>query len=76
MLAQRDGRVITALPGIGVPVLIVVGDRDEPFLGAASYMAAKIPQATLAVIPDAGHASNIDQPDRFNEAVLDFLGRL
>ena len=72
MLAQRDARVMAALPAIDVPVLVLVGDRDEPFLGAADYMAAKIPTATKAVIPDAGHASNIDQPAAFNQAVGDF----
>jgi pimeloyl-ACP methyl ester carboxylesterase len=76
MLAQSDARVMTALPGIDVPVLVVVGDRDEPFLGAASYMTAKIPSAQQAVIPDAGHASNIDQPAAFNQAVLAFLAHL
>jgi pimeloyl-ACP methyl ester carboxylesterase len=76
MLAQRDGRVITALPGIGIPVLVLVGDRDEPFLPPARYMADRIPQATLAVIPDAGHASNIDQPELFSREVAAFLARL
>jgi pimeloyl-ACP methyl ester carboxylesterase len=76
MLAQQDARVITALPDIDVPVLVVVGDRDEPFLGAASYMTAKIPGAQQAVIADAGHASNIDQPAAFDQAVLAFLGQL
>jgi pimeloyl-ACP methyl ester carboxylesterase len=76
MLAQRDARVIDALPGIDVPVLVVVGDRDEPFLGAADYMAAKIPKAAKAVIPDAGHASNIDQPAAFDRAVRAFLEQL
>ena len=76
MLAQRDARVIDALPGIDVPVLVVVGDRDEPFLGAADYMAAKIPHAAKPVIPDAGHASNIDQPAAFDRAVLAFLAEL
>jgi pimeloyl-ACP methyl ester carboxylesterase len=76
MLAQRDARVITALPGIDVPVLVVVGDRDEPFLGAADYMAAKIPGAAKAVIPDAGHASNIDNPAAFDQAVRAFLEQL
>src|ERR1700722_12777316 len=76
MLAQRDARVMVALPTIDVPVLVVVGDRDEPFLGAADYMAAKIPKAAKAVIPDAGHASNIDQPAAFNQAVGGFLALL
>ena len=42
----------------------------------ADAMAAKIPRVQLAVIPDAGHASNIDQPERFNEAVGSFLAGL
>ena len=32
MLAQQDGRVIESLPAIRVPTLIIVGDKDEPFL--------------------------------------------
>ena len=73
MLAQRDSRVIESLPGIAVPSLVVVGADDAPFLNASSYMAAKIPGAKLVTIPAAGHAANIDQPEAFNAAVLDFL---
>jgi pimeloyl-ACP methyl ester carboxylesterase len=73
MLAQRDARVINSLPEIRVPSLVVVGDKDTPFLAAADYMAAKIPGATKAVIANAGHASNIDQPTAFNEALKDFI---
>jgi pimeloyl-ACP methyl ester carboxylesterase len=39
-------------------------------------MTAKIPHATKVVIPDAGHSSNIDQPERFNQALLQFIERL
>ncbi len=52
---------------------MLVGARDQAFLAAAEYMAAKIPGAVHAVIPDAGHASNIDQPDLFNQQLLAFL---
>ena len=76
MLTQRDARVIESLPNIKVPALIVVGADDAPFLKAADYMAARIPNATKVVIPDAGHASNIDQPEFFNQAVLRFLDPL
>lgn len=76
MLAQFDARVIDALPRIAVPVLVLVGDRDQPFLAATDYMAAKIPNATRVVIEDAGHASNLDQPAAFNAAVEAFLARL
>jgi pimeloyl-ACP methyl ester carboxylesterase len=73
MLTQRDGRVISSLPEIKAPTLMIVGANDTPFLKAADYMAAKIPHAEKVVIPDAGHAANIDQPAHFNEAVMHFL---
>jgi pimeloyl-ACP methyl ester carboxylesterase len=76
MLAQRDGRIMAGLPHVAVPTLVLVGALDEPFIGAADYMAAKIPGATKLVLPGAGHASNIDKPREFNEAVAGFLGTL
>ena len=76
MLTQRDARVIESLPDIKVPSLVVVGADDTPFIAASDYMAAKIPGAKKAVIPSAGHAVNIDQPQAFIEAVLPFLDGL
>jgi len=76
MLTQRDARVIEFLPEIKVPSLVVVGADDTPFLAASDYMAAKIPGARKAVIPKAGHAVNIDQPQAFIEAVVPFLDGL
>jgi pimeloyl-ACP methyl ester carboxylesterase len=73
MLTQRDARVIESLADIKVPALVVVGADDTPFLAASDYMAAKIPGAKKAVIPAAGHAVNIDQPQAFIDAVLPFL---
>ena len=54
----------------------MVGADDTPFLAASDYMAAKIPGAQKVVIPAAGHAANIDQPQAFIEAVLPFLDSL
>jgi pimeloyl-ACP methyl ester carboxylesterase len=76
MLTQRDARVIESLPDIRVPALVVVGADDAPFLAASDYMAAKIPGAKKVVIPAAGHAVNIDQPQAFIAAVLPFLDGL
>src|ERR1700716_2479358 len=76
MLTQRDARVIELLPEIKVPSLVVVGAEDAPFLAASDYMAAKIPGAKKLVIPPAGHAVNIDQPQAFIDAVLPFLDSL
>jgi len=76
MLTQHDARVISSLPDIQVPSIVVVGADDKPFLAASDYMAAKIPNARKVVIPDAGHAANIDQPEAFNTAILGFLADL
>ena len=76
MLTQRDARVIDSLPHIAVPTLIVVGANDEPFLPAAEYMNRKIPDSRKVVIPNAGHAVNLDRPEPFNRAVAEFLAKL
>jgi len=73
IMAQHGSHVIDSLPRIGVPTLVLVGADDRPFLAASEYMAAKIPGARRVVISDAGHAANVDQPEAFNRAVLDFL---
>ena len=59
-----------------MPTLIVVGANDTPFLAAADVMEAKIPGARKAVLADAGHASNVDQPAAFDRAVTAFLEKL
>jgi pimeloyl-ACP methyl ester carboxylesterase len=76
MLTQRDAGVIETLPQIKVPSLVVVGADDTPFLAASDYMAAKIPGAKKVVIPTAGHAVNLDQPQAFIDAVMSFLDSL
>jgi len=73
MLTQRDAKVIESLEAIKVPSLIVVGADDKPFLAASDYMTKKIPGARKVVVPKAGHAVNIDQPEAFIEAVIPFL---
>jgi pimeloyl-ACP methyl ester carboxylesterase len=59
-----------------VPTLVIVGEQDEPFRAAADYMTAKVAGAERVVIPGAGHAANLDQPEAFNAAVRHFLDRL
>ena len=76
ILAQVDSRIIDHLPDIRVPTLVIVGGEDEPFRGPSDYMAAKIPGARLEVIPGAGHAANLDQPEAFNRVLLAFLDSL
>ena len=76
MLAQFDNRIIQSLSGIDRPTLVLVGERDEPFLAGADYMANRIAGSVKVVIPNAGHAANIDNPADFNDAVSSFLSAL
>lgn len=66
------------LSDIEVPVLIVVGEHDTPYvLAAADYMVERIPSARQVVIEDAAHLPNMDHPDEFQAIVTNFLeGRL
>src|SRR5215510_15132460 len=56
-----------------VPTLIMTGDEDEPCLDPAIFMKRAIPSSGLVIMPKAGHTINLEDPDGFNRAVLDFL---
>lgn len=64
---------IDRLGEIQVPSLILCGERDTAFHAATDLMARSIPNARKVIIPGAGHGANVDNPARFNAAVLDFL---
>jgi 3-oxoadipate enol-lactonase len=60
-----------------VPTLVIVGEEDELTPPVESQRIADgIPGSKLVVIPKAGHLSNLECPDEFNQAVASFLGRL
>jgi pimeloyl-ACP methyl ester carboxylesterase len=61
------------LEKLEVPTLIMTGDEDEPCLEPALYLKRKIPTAGLVVLPKSGHTINLEEPEMFNRAVLDFL---
>ena len=58
---------------LDVPALIMTGDEDEPCIETSIFMKRCIPKSGLAVIPQSGHAINLEEPDLFNRLVLDFL---
>jgi len=75
-LAERPDST-NLLPAITIPTLIIVGADDVLTTTAdAERMATGIAGAELVVIPDAGHLSNLEQPDRFTAAVERFAERL
>lgn len=71
MAAREDSR--DTLRAVTVPTLVLVG-ADDPL--TPPEQAQEIADATggaLTVLPDAGHLSNLDAPEAFNAALLDFL---
>jgi 2-succinyl-6-hydroxy-2,4-cyclohexadiene-1-carboxylate synthase len=66
----------TQLPALaGRPTLIVAGERDAKYAAIAARMRDAIGEAAqLHVLPGAGHACHLEQPDRFLEVVTAFLG--
>ena len=58
---------------LDLPVLFLVGEYDEARPETMREFIQHVPGSSLTVIPDAGHLSNVDQPEAFNAAVNDFL---
>jgi len=72
-MGERDDQS-DLLPRIGVPTLIMVGKDDTITpVEESESMQREIPGSVLEVIEGAGHLSNIEQPEQFNGALLDFL---
>ncbi|MDB5370903.1 MAG: Hydrolase, alpha/beta domain protein [Roseomonas sp.] len=72
ILQRPDSRPL--LPGIAVPTLVAVGEQDiltPPEL--AEEMAAAIPGARLARIPQAGHLPSMEQPEAVNALLRAWL---
>jgi len=62
------------LSGLNIPVLVIVGAHDTPYiLAAANYMVERIPSVQKVVIEDAAHLPNMDHPYEFQGIVKAFL---
>jgi pimeloyl-ACP methyl ester carboxylesterase len=73
MVSQVDrlDRLTTLPPSL--PVLVIVGEQDRPFLGPSERMAKAVPGARLAVVADAGHAPHFENTDAWWDALTAFL---
>lgn len=61
------------LAEIKVPVLLAVGGLDTKFRAIAFAMAERLADATVVELGGCGHACHLEAPDRFVDAVLDFI---
>jgi pimeloyl-ACP methyl ester carboxylesterase len=75
-MAERKNNSLI-LDKISVPTLLIFGEFDKVTnLENAQEMNQLIPESELVVIERAGHFSNLEQPEKFNEALLDFCNRI
>lgn len=71
-LAEVDLRPLLA--SVSAPTLVLAGNADPAMsVASAAELAASIPGASLQVISPGAHLLNVEQPDRFNRAVIDHL---
>lgn len=61
------------MAAIDVPVLVMSGDEDEPCLEPSLLIKRVVPKAGLVVLPQAGHAINLEEPVRLNAMVDEFF---
>ncbi|MFB8247108.1 alpha/beta fold hydrolase [Streptomyces sp. NPDC055952] len=74
LAAMADADLSGVLPQIRVPTLLLWGELDarSPVEPVARRFLDAVPQATLVVLPGAGHLSNIEAPEAFNRTVREF----
>ncbi len=64
------------LHDVRAPALVLAGSEDEKFCALARRMAARLPQAQLELIPGAGHAPHLEQPETYLSHVRGFCRRI
>jgi pimeloyl-ACP methyl ester carboxylesterase len=62
-----------ALRTLDVPVLLAVGDEDDPVIDVNVFLKRVLPRAGLWVCPKTGHGMNLEEPDAFNEMASRFF---
>lgn len=61
------------LERLRMPVLAVAGERDDKYAQIAERMADRLQAGSWALVPGAGHAAHLEEPDAFADLLLDFL---
>jgi pimeloyl-ACP methyl ester carboxylesterase len=77
---QRERPSLFALEeqvrALKVPMLVVTGDEDWPCLLPNIFLKRTCASAALLVLPNSGHAVNLEEPGLFNAALADFLAQV
>ena len=64
------------LSQLRVPLHVMSGDEDNNCLEPGIFMKRVCPSAWLTVVPNAGHAVNVEEPDLFNRLTAEFLAQV
>lgn len=59
-----------------LPVLVIVGEQDQPFLGPSERLAAGVGRGVLEIIPDAGHCPQFENSAAWWDTMAGFLGTI
>ncbi|MFZ1920938.1 MAG: alpha/beta hydrolase [Xanthobacteraceae bacterium] len=65
--------LVDKIKTVKAPTLIMTGDEDFPCLEPALLLKSTIMTSALVVLPNSGHAINLEEPELFNRCVDDFL---
>ncbi|MFT5445306.1 MAG: pimeloyl-ACP methyl ester carboxylesterase [Gammaproteobacteria bacterium] len=61
---------------VTVPMLVMVGDEDDPAIEASVFLKRVVPSAGLVIFPKTGHALNLEEPDLYHQQLLSFFQRV
>lgn len=61
------------LQSLQIPVLLLVGERDEKFCQINQLMNKSIPNSNMMIVKDAGHIIHMEQPEIFGKIVMDYI---
>jgi 3-oxoadipate enol-lactonase len=74
---EIDPPAVERLDQLKVPLCMIVGEKDlRVYQLATDFVQQHVPMVEVNVIPDVGHAVNMEAPERFNEVVLRFLAQV
>jgi 3-oxoadipate enol-lactonase len=72
-MARQPDDLAAMVAAVNVPMLVIVGAEDKPFIGPSHAMTDAIDSAELVVVPDAGHSPQFENPEYWIDALTRFL---
>ncbi len=75
MGAGAQEPLVERLGELTMPCLLLAGELDDKYRGLVREMADRIPYAETAIVPGAGHAVHVEQPEAFAAHVTAFLSK-